>query len=319
MINELKNKVINGYAVQRADIVPLFTADLETLCLAADELRRHFCGNAFDMCTIINGKSGRCSENCRYCAQSSHYQVAIDEYPLLAGEDLLKEAVYNHEKGILRYSVVTSGKRLTGDELDRLCESYATIKNQCGISLCGSHGLLSFEQLLKLKNAGLQRYHNNLETCRRFFPSVCTTHTYDDKIATIKNAQKAGLSVCTGGIIGLGETLEDRIDMALDIRELGVKSVPINVLHPIPGTPFAHNPVLSVDEVRRTVALFRFILPDAALRMAGGRGSMADKGKSIFLSGANAAISGDMLTTSGIRIDDDMQMVRSLGFEVKKL
>jgi len=158
-----------------------------------------------------------------------------------------------------------------------------------------------------------------LETSRKNFPNICTTHTYDDKINTIKAAQKAGLEVCSGGIIGLGETMEDRIDMALDIRGLGIKSVPVNILSPIPETPYEKLPVLTADEVRKTVAIFRFILPDAAIRLAGGRNLIADKGRSLFLSGANAAISGDMLTTSGITIDDDMKMIKELKFEVKML
>jgi biotin synthase len=215
--------------------------------------------------------------------------------------------------------VVTSGKKLAEDELESICNSYSEIRKNSDISLCASHGLLSFEQLLKLKNVGVQRYHNNLETSRRNFPNICTTHTYDDKIKTIKAAQKAGLEVCSGGIIGLGETMEDRIDMALDIRELGVKSVPVNILSPISETPYGKLPALTADEVRKTVAIFRFILLDAAIRLAGGRNLMPDKGRLLFLSGANAAISGDMLTTSGIILGDDMKMIKELKFDVKML
>ncbi|MDS1029743.1 biotin synthase BioB [Bacillota bacterium LX-D] len=315
----LKNKILDGYQITKEDALSLINEDLEELWGCANDLRHHFCGNSFDICTIINGKSGKCSENCKYCAQSAHYHTKVEEYALLDCDRLKKEAVYNHQKGILRYSVVTSGIRLTDAEVDALCESYGEIKATCGISLCASHGLLSFEQFQKLKSAGVTRYHNNLETSRRHFPNICTTHTYDDKINAIKAAQKAGLEVCSGGIMGLGETMEDRIDMVMDIRDLEIKSVPVNILNPIPGTPLEHMPVLTTDEVRRIVAIFRFIIPDAAIRLAGGRGLMEDKGKSIFMSGANAAISGDMLTTSGINIDDDMAMLKELGFEVKML
>jgi len=270
VIQNIKNKILNGFQIKKEDAMRFINADLEKLSTASNELRQHFCGNAFDICAIINGKNGRCSENCKFCAQSVHYKVSIEEYPLLDCKSLLKDAIYNFDKGILRYSVVTSGKKLVEDELESVCNSYSEIRKNSDIFLCASHGLLSLEKLLKLKNVGVQRYHNNLETSRRNFPNICTTHTYEDKMKTIKAAKKAGLEVCSGGIIGLGETMEDRIDMALDIRELGVKSVPVNILSPIPETPYGKLTVLTANEVRKTVAIFRFILPEAAIRLAGG-------------------------------------------------
>ena len=319
MLIELRDKIYNGYEITKQDAQELLTEDLEQLCNAADEIRKHFCGNSFDICTIVNGKSGRCSENCKYCAQSSYFKVNIDEYPLLDSDRLLDEAIYNNSKGILRYSVVTSGRNLTDAEIVEMCKSYQKIGENCEISLCASHGLLTFEQFLKLRQSGVKRYHNNIETSRRYFPNICTTHTYDDKVTAIKNAQRAGLEVCSGGIMGLGETMTDRIDMAFDLKEMGVNSVPVNILNPIKGTPFENRPVLTIAEVRKIIAVFRFILPSAAIRLAGGRGLLSDKGKSIFKSGANAAISGDMLTTSGISIQDDMNMLKDIGFEVRKL
>lgn len=319
MLNNLFKEVISGYSITREDALSLIDADLKDLAICADELRKHFCGNSFDVCTIINGKSGRCSENCKYCAQSSHYFTNIEEYPLLEKSKIKEEALYNFNKGILRYSVVTSGKKLTDEEIDNLCDSYRDISSSCDISLCASHGLLTYEQFKKLKEAGVTRYHNNLETSRRFFPNICTTHTYDDKINAIKSAQKAGLEVCSGGIMGLGETMEDRIDMAFEIKNLGIKSIPVNILNPIKGTPLEHLEPLHHEEVQRIVSIFRFIMPHAAIRLAGGRGLIPDKGKSIFKSGANAAISGDMLTTAGISIVDDMNMIKELHYEVKKL
>ena len=166
--------------------------------------------------------------------------------------------------------------------------------------------------------AGAERVHNNLESSRRYFPEVCTTHTYDDKIAALRAAQAAGLSVCSGGIMGLGETMEDRIDMVLTARELGVRSIPVNMLNPIPGTPYEHNERLKPEDMQRIVAVFRFLVPDASIRLAGGRGLLPDKGRACFCSGANAAISGDMLTTSGITIETDMQMLRELGYTPRK-
>ena len=197
-----------------------------------------------------------------------------------------------------------------------MCEAIRAIRKQVDIEVCVSFGLLDEEQFRKVKAAGASRVHNNLETSRRNFPNVCTTHTFADKVAAIKAAKSAGLSVCSGGIMGLGETVEDRIDMALALRELEVKSVPVNMLNPISGTPYEDNVRLTVDDMRRIVAVYRFILPDAAIRLAGGRGLMEDKGEGCFRSGANAAISGDMLTTAGYTIETDMDMLDRIGYRV---
>ena len=316
-IVNLKNKIFNGEQVTREEAVSLITAPFGELCNAADEIRQHFCGDTFDMCTIINGKSGKCSENCRYCAQSAHYNTNCEEYSLLGTDELVKQALYNYERGVLRYSIVCSGRKLSDSEVDSLCESIRAIRKACPISVCVSVGLLDEHNFRKLKEAGADRAHNNLESSRRFFPKVCTTHTFDDKINAINAAKAAGLEVCSGGIMGLGETMEDRIDMVLSARELGVKSIPVNMLNPIPNTPFEHNKVLTEDEMARIVAIFRFLIPDGQIRLAGGRGLLPDMGKRLFKSGANAAISGDMLTTKGITIDNDMKMTSELGYRVR--
>lgn len=318
MIHTAYEKVISGELLDKDALMELAEQPLAELAEAADAIRKKFCGDAFDLCTIINGKSGRCSEDCKYCAQSRCYQAEVEEYPLLEKEQIEKEAEYNGRKGVLRFSVVTAGRKLSDREIDALCETYRSIKEKDAILLCASHGMLNEDQFRKLKEAGVSRYHNNLESCEAFFPNICTTHSYQDKIRTIRAAQKAELEVCSGGIIGMGETMEHRIDLALALRELGIRSVPINVLNPIPGTPFENREKLTVDEVKRTVAVFRFALPNAFLRLAGGRGLLEDKGESVFRSGANAAISGDMLTTAGINIDTDKQMAKKLGFEVVK-
>lgn len=236
-------------------------------------------------------------------------------YDLLPTEDILKEAKYNDDQGVLRYSIVTSGKRLTDEEVDQVCESIRKIKEETNIEVCFSFGLLKEEQLRKVREAGATRAHCNLETSRRYFPEICTTHTYDQKIETLKAAVAAGLSICSGGIMGLGEMLEDRVDMVLTAKELGVKSVPVNFLNPIPGTPYEDNKPLTDEEARQCVAVFRFIIPDASIRLAGGRGLLDDKGKECFQSGANAAISGDMLTTAGITVQKDMEMLKDLGYK----
>ena len=317
MITTLKEKVINGHSLTKEEAMHLSSAELSALCEAADQIRRHFCGNTFDMCSIINGKSGRCPEDCKYCAQSAHYAANTTVYPLLSPEEILQAAEANAANGILRFSIVTSGKRLSDEEVEQVCDSFRKIQETCSISLWASMGLLTEKQFGMLKSAGVVRYHNNLETSRRFFPEICTTHTYEDKIQAIQDAQAAGLTVCSGGIIGLGETMEDRIDMALTLRELHIRSVPINVLNPIPGTPLEHNTPLKEEDVCRTAALFRFLLPDAILRMAGGRGLMGDQGRRVFQSGANGAITQNMLTTGGVTVHDDKILAEELGFEIR--
>lgn len=303
--------------ISREEALSLEDQPLDDLCECADQIRRHFCSSQFDLCTIINGKSGRCSENCKFCAQSAHYHTCAEEYPLLSADEIVAQARKNRDQGVLRYSIVTSGKRLSDSEVNTMCGVIQRIRKEVGIPVCVSFGLLDQEQYQKLKKAGASRVHNNLETSRRNFPNVCTTHTFDDKIRAIRAAQAAGLTVCSGGIMGIGETFGDRIDMAFTLRELGIKSVPVNLLNPIPGTPFEHNPKLTNDQLRRIVAIYRFILPDASIRLAGGRGLIPDKGRACFLSGANAAISGDMLTTAGITVQTDRELLRELGYEIK--
>ncbi len=316
-VEKLKNRILSGGQITKEEALSLYDAPLTELCEAANEIRIHFCGNCFDMCTIINGKSGRCSENCKYCAQSSFYHSNIEEYPLLGADEIVKQARENDDQGVLRYSIVTSGKRLNNEEVDKMCDAIRRIRRETGISVCISFGLLDETQFIKAKEAGASRVHNNLETSRKNFPNICTTHTFEEKTDAIKAAQRAGLSVCSGGIMGMGETPEDRVDMALTLRELEIHSVPVNMLNPIPGTPFETLPRLSIDDMRRIVAVFRFVLPDAFIRLAGGRGLMADKGRACFLSGANAAISGDMLTTSGISVAADRKLLKELGYEIR--
>lgn len=316
IVKDLKQRILAGEPLDKQSVLPLLDAPLDALCSAADEIRRHFCGSTFDICTIINAKSGRCSEDCKYCAQSAHYQTDIEQYALLDTDTIVRQARYNAERGVLRYSIVTSGRHLGDAEVDRVCESIRAIRAQVGIEVCVSFGLLNEAQFAKLKAAGASRVHCNLEASRGYFAAVCTTHSYDEKIETLKAARRAGLSVCSGGIMGLGERMSDRIDVALELRGLGVKSVPVNFLNPIPGTPLAQNILLDDDEKRRIIAIYRFLLPDASIRLAGGRGLIADKGADCFRSGANAAISGDMLTTAGITIETDLRLIDALGFEV---
>lgn len=318
-VSEMKDKVLKGEWIKRQEAIRLADEPLTELQEAAEEIRKAVCGNGFDICTIVNGKCGRCSEDCKYCAQSARYQTACGKtYPLLSTGELLAGAKHNENQGVLRYSIVTSGKRLSDLEVNQVCESIRKIKDETSIEVCVSFGLLDEEQFRKIKEAGASRVHCNLESSARYFPEICTTHTYEEKIETLKAAKRAGLSICSGGILGLGETMEDRIDMVLTARELGVKSIPVNLLNPIPGTPYEKRKPMSNEEACRCVAVFRFLIPDASIRLAGGRGLIGDKGEACFKSGANAAISGDMLTTAGITVEKDMEMIHRLGFEVKR-
>ncbi|WP_252231124.1 MULTISPECIES: biotin synthase BioB [unclassified Clostridium] len=316
IVDKFKEKILSGELISKKEAMILSKENIDELASAANDIRMSLCGKEFNLCTIINGKSGRCGENCKYCAQSVYFKTDIEEYNLLDSESIITSAISNYNSGVHRFSVVTSGKKLTNKEVHTVCKTYSELKDKCDIKLCASHGLLNYEELVKLKESGVIRYHNNLETSRNFFSNICTTHTFDEKTHTIKNALKAGLQVCSGGIIGLGETMEDRIDMAFTLRELNVDSIPINILNPIKGTALENQEKLSYDEITKTFALFRFILPKKQIRIAGGRALLNDKGERLMKSGVNAAISGDMLTTSGIKTFDDIKMIKELGFEV---
>ncbi len=312
-VEELVSKIKNGYLVQKEDAIKLLEYDVNTLSEGARELKDYFFDDKYELCAIINGKSGKCSENCKFCAQSCFYKTKVEEYSMIDSNTAVEDAKKRHQEGIVRYSIVTSGRKLSKKELGDVSKIYKDLTKNVDINLCASHGLLEYDDFVVLKDSGVKRYHNNLETSRNNFPNICTTHTYDDKIRSIKAAQRAGLSVCSGGIFGLGETMEDRIDMILDLRELGVDSIPLNVLNSIEGTPFAKNGLLPYKEVIKSMAIARFIIPNKVIRLAGGRGLLFDKGKKLFKNVVNGAISGDLLTTAGTNTEYDKNMLKSLG------
>lgn len=322
-ISELTDKIIAGYRLQRneefKDIAKmLLEADLDELRECAGRLQKHFCGNMVNLCSIINARSGRCSENCIYCAQASCNHTGVDEYPFLPKEEIFKAAKANADAGLNRFSIVTAGRALKGKDFEKALEAFREMHEKIDIGLCASMGFLDAEQFEALKDAGVTNYHDNLETSRRNFPNICTTHTYDQKVETIKTAQKVGLNVCSGGIIGMGETWEDRIDLAISLSELGIKSIPLNTLMPIPGTPLQHLPQLSGEDVMRTVCCFRFINPEAEIRLGAGRAVLPESGATIIGHGASGTISGNMLTTSGATsIASDIEMLKRLGLRNK--
>ena len=314
-VNEIAEKIVNGERLKNSDNVKIFLdAELDELQKSAGVIQKHFCGNHIDLCTIINGKSGRCGENCKYCAQSACHKTGIEEYDFLPIEKIFSAALYNEKAGVNRFSIVTSGRSLSGADFDKAVEAYKFMNGKLKIELCASHGILTAEQFKRLRKVGVKSYHHNIETSKRFFPQICTSHTYDDRIKTIKIAQSAGLNVCSGGIIGMGESWQDRFDMAFALAELGIKSIPINVLNAVKGTKLENLPPLEPKEILRTIAIFRFINPDANIRLAAGRKFLPDKGESAFLYGASASITGNMLTTSGTTIKGDFEILKRLGY-----
>ena len=316
-LKNLANEIIHGKRLSRTDSLSFFIdADLEILAEGADRIRRELCGDRVDLCTIINGRSGRCPEDCKFCAQSSFHRTGCEMYDMLDEETALLDCREKEKAGIHAYSIVTAGRTVEGKALDKLIHIYETLHRECSIDLCASHGLLTADAFARLKQAGVKRYHANIETSRRNFPNVCTTHTYDDKIREITLAQNARLEVCSGGIIGMGESWEDRIDMAVSLSELGITSIPINALIPVNGTPFGELPPLTEDEIIRTAAIFRYLNPTASIRMAAGRSYFKDGGKRLFTSGVNAAITGDMLTTTGTGIRQDIKMLKDMHFQI---
>ncbi|WP_297626034.1 biotin synthase BioB [uncultured Rikenella sp.] len=297
----------------------LHTAETDALCRTADRVRLHFMGNRMDTCSIMNARSGRCSEDCKWCAQSVHHRTKIDVYPLTDTAEALRHAQDNHDKGVGRFSLVTSGRAMTDREIGQCAAIYRAIAERMpgfrNGHLCASMGLLTREQLQTLKEAGVGHYHCNIETAPSYFPQLCTTHTFDEKRSTLRWAREAGMRICSGGIIGMGETAEQRIEMAFALREIGADSIPINVLNPIPGTPLEKTPPLSDDEILRTFALFRLIHPQAHIRFAGGRTLLRREVQERALrGGVNAAIVGDLLTTIGSGVAEDREMFRQCGF-----
>ena len=290
-----------GEGVSAAEAAMLVTAPYDALKDAAERITKACASHKFDTCSIINGKSGRCPEDCKWCAQSAHYHAHIHEYPLVSTEKLVKAAEFSLSKGIGRFSIVTSGKRLKPDEVESLCRSVRELSANADIKLCLSAGLLSEDELQAFREAGISRYHCNLETSSSYFGTLCTTHTQAEKISTLKAAVKAGLEICSGGIIGMGETPEQRIGLALAI----------------PGTPLENRPLIPEEDVLRTIAIFRFIFPDAALRFAGGRARLSPEATlEAYRIGINASIMGDMLTTAGADIDTDMDRIRAAGYDL---
>lgn len=320
LIVNLANKVISGELLEKKEAMKLLSTSslsLPGLLEQANRIRSYFRGKKVHLCSITNAKSGACSQDCKFCAQSIHYGRNTSRYPLIEPNEMLDRAKIAFKKKTERFCLVTSGGKLTDKEIDLVCTGLRLIKNLLpGLKLDASLGLISKKNAKKLKQAGLTRYNHNLETSEKFFPKICTTHTFKQRFSTVRILKDVGLEVCCGGIFGLGESEADRLNLAFSLRELDVDCIPINLLNPIKNTPLGNNELLSYQEAFKMIAIFRFIHPHKEIKICGGRQSvLKDKQSKIFFAGADSIILGDYLTTKGSKSSDDFAMIKSLGLE----
>ncbi len=323
LVFDAGKKVLDGGEItveEARQLAGLEGGDIPFLLAVANKVREKYAGSGVDFCSIINARSGHCSEDCAFCAQSAHHCAEVEVYPLLEVDEMVRTAKEAEKEGIDRFGIVTSGRGAGGEkEFTKILEAVRRMRGETSLRICGSLGIISFSEAVVLKEAGLSRYHHNLETSRSFFKEICTTHTFEERVATIKAAQQAGLECCSGGIIGMGETIEQRIELAFILKELNVNSVPINILNPIKGTRlFDQRPLLPM-EIVKMMAIFRLILPDKELRYAGGREVNLRELQALgLLGGINGMLTGGYLTTGGRHANQDRQMVADLGIGRRK-
>ncbi|HEX3045382.1 MAG TPA: biotin synthase BioB [Bacillota bacterium] len=303
----------NSADYQTQDISRFISMPLLELVQLADQVRQKFCGPSLDICSIINAKSGVCNQDCTFCAQSGHYHTGISSYPLLSDNQIADAALKAETIGAKRFGIVTSGHSIDAHELQQLCRVIAKIKSETRLEVCGSFGILSKEDLSLLHQAGLSRFHHNIETSPSFYGKICTTHDFQDRVKTIDYAKQAGLEICSDVILGLGESWNDRMEMILTLKELDVNSVPLNILIPIPGTPLESSPSLSPFEIIRAIAIFRIILEKPVIKIAAGRDTVFKDFQGLgFMAGANGMIRGGYLTTKGRDGEDDQKLIRDI-------
>jgi biotin synthase len=312
-IAETAERVLAGGTIGREEALCLVqNPDAYELAMWGRRITEQFQGTHVDMCAIVNARGGRCPEDCTFCAQSAHADTNAPTYPLKSREELLHSAERARAAGAVHFGIVTAG-RDPGDDLDAICDAGWAIRERVGIDVHASCGFLTAAQAQQLVSAGIRHYNHNVETTRALFPDIVSTHSYEERVATVRTAQAAGMGVCCGCIIGMGETAEERVDLALELRELAPDSVPLNVLHPIPGTPLQDVPPLPPLDIIRTIAMFRFVMPGTQLRLAGGRErNLRDLQSLALVAGANALCLGDYLTTPGRPAEQDLQMIQDL-------
>ena len=321
-IGELAKQVTKGGQIGRDDAEWLFGldshADIFDLLSWANRIRQHFKGDQIHLCSIVNAKAGACSENCSFCSQSSFYQTEAPQYGFVDREPVLEAADEANQNGVTALGLVAAWRGLKqGPMLDEVCQRIRDVAESGKARPDASLGLIKDPTVAhRLKEAGLKCYNHNLETSRRYFPKQCTTHTYEDRLETIRHLKEAGIKICSGGIIGMGETRQDRCDLAFTLKEIGAHVVPINILNPIPGTPFENQEPLSPMEILKTIACFRFILPRKEIMIAGGRtANLRDMQSMIFTAGASSLMVGDYLTTRNQSVEKDLQMLKDLGLD----
>lgn len=319
-LDQVKQRALQEEIPTAEDLQQIANALISHLVEAAHEVTIHKASQVFNFCAIVNAKSGRCSENCHWCAQSRHFEGQCKIYPLLEAKKIIEAALIAQRSGATRFSLVTSGRKLSRREVREAAEIVRELKKETSLEICLSAGLLTAEEFQLLAQAGVCRCHCNLETCENFFPHVCSSHTFTDKLKTIEAAHSAGLDICSGGIIGMGESRQNRIELALTLRKLKICSIPINILEPIKGTPLELIEPISEEEIIRTIALFRLANPKAYLRFAGGRRRLSDTAIRLALrAGINSAIAGDLLTTKGTGIEKDKKLVESCGYQFETI
>jgi biotin synthase len=321
-IGELGRRVLAGELISREDGLWLFNletaADIFDLLSWANRIREHFKGNKIHLCSIVNVKAGGCSENCRFCSQSAAYQTDSPRYGLIEAEPVLTAADEAQANGVTALGLVAAWRGLEeGPVLDEICNRLDDLKRSGKTRPDASLGIIKSQKVAdRLKESGLECYNHNLESSRRFFPEVCTTHTYEERVETIKHLKQAGIKICSGGILGMGETRADRCDLAFSLRELGAHIVPINILNPIEGTPMGTKEPLAPLEILKSIACFRFILPKQEIMIAGGRTvNLRDAQSLIFMAGASAMMVGNYLTTLNQPVEKDLQMLKDLGLD----
>jgi biotin synthase len=319
---ELGQRVLDGGQITREEGLWLFdlesATDMFGLMSWANRIREHFKGNKVHLCSIVNVKAGGCSENCKFCAQSAAYQTESPRYGLIDEAPILNAAEEANANGVTALGLVAAWRGVEeGPVLDEICARLEQLKESGKARPDASLGIIRNPRVAhRLREAGLECYNHNLESSRRFFPQVCDTHTYDERVETIKHLKSAGIKICSGGIIGMGETREDRCDLAFSLRELGAHLVPINILNPIKGTPFGDRPSLPPLEILKTIACFRFILPKQEIMIAGGRTvNLRDLQSMIFMAGASALMVGNYLTTLNQPVEKDLQLLKDLGLD----
>ena len=318
----LSAQCLRGHPATREQALAVLAApedEVLDVIAAAFRLRRHFFGRGIRLHVIQNAKSGACSEDCSFCSQSAVAHSRVTQYPLRSVEDIVAGARAACAVKAVRYCIVTSGRSPSTQDLDTLGTAVRQIKAAMPLQICTSLGLLTDAQVQTLKQAGVDRYNHNLETSARFFPTICTAHRYDDRVATAQRVKAAGLQLCSGGLIGMGETAEDRVDLALALRDIGADSIPVNFLHPRPGTPLEGLSPLTPSECLRTLAMFRLVNPDREIRIAGGREACLRHMQPLALYLANSLFTEGYLTTPGQGHAQDCAMIADAGFVVEAI